>query len=108
MDYAILHYVNAVVVAHPLLASAVGLFAIWIVPLVVAATVIPWLASGRGVDARKRATAGALAAASVAMLANQLSSHLWERPRPYAAHAPRSTPATTTSTCLVGRRRASV
>ena len=68
MDYEILHAVNGFVVGHPLLASAVELFAQWIVPLVVAATVIPWLASGRGVDARKRATAGALVAASVAML----------------------------------------
>ena len=61
MDYMILHSVNGFVVAHPMLASAVQLFASWIVPLVVAATVIPWLASGRGIDARKRATAGALA-----------------------------------------------
>jgi undecaprenyl-diphosphatase len=87
MDYEILHAVNAFVTSHPLLASAVELLAKWIVPLVVAATLIPWLASGRGVDARKRVTAGALLAAGVAMLANQVISHLWDRPRPYAAHA---------------------
>ena len=87
VDYVILHYLNGIIVAHPLLESAVQLLATWIVPLVVAATVIPWLASGRGVDARKRATAGALGAAGMAMLANQLISHLWERPRPYAVHA---------------------
>ena len=87
MDYTILHGINAFIVAHPLLVSAVELFASWIVPLVVAATVVPWLASGRGVDARKRATAGALAAAALAMLINQVIGHLWARPRPYAAHA---------------------
>ena len=87
MDYAILHGVNAFVVLHPLLASAVRLLATWIVPLVVAATIIPWLASGRGVDARKHATAGALGAAALALAANQLIAHLWDRPRPYAAHA---------------------
>jgi undecaprenyl-diphosphatase len=87
VDFAIVHTVNGFVVAHSLLAAAVQLFATWIVPLVVAATMIPWLASGRGVDVRKRATAGALASASVAMLANQVISHVWDRPRPYAAHA---------------------
>jgi hypothetical protein len=53
----------------------------------VAATIIPWLASGRGADARKRATAGALGAAALALAANQLIAHVWDRPRPYAAHA---------------------
>lgn len=34
----------------------------------------------------KLASASALAAAAVAMLTNQVISHLWERPRPFVAH----------------------
>ena len=74
MDYTILHALNTFVVAHPLLAHTATLLATWIVPVIVAATVIPWLASGAGVDARKMATAGALAAAALAMGVNQASA----------------------------------
>ncbi len=86
MDYAALHALNGFVTAHPLLAHAATLLATWIVPLVVAVTLVPWLASGVGVDARKRATAGALVAAGIAMGVNQVVIALWQRPRPYAAH----------------------
>ena len=86
MDYTILHALNTFVVAHPLLAHTATLLATWIVPVIVAATVIPWLASGAGVDARKMATAGALAAAALAMGVNQVVGLLWQRPRPSVAH----------------------
>jgi len=86
VDYALLHAINTFVIGHPLLASAAGLLASWIVMAVAVGAIVPWLASGPGVDARKRATAGALAAAAVAMAANQILSHLWERARPFAAH----------------------
>jgi undecaprenyl-diphosphatase len=57
------------------------------VPLFAVATVGLWLLSRPGDDRRwKLASASALAAAAVAMLANQLISHLWERPRPFTAH----------------------
>ena len=86
MDYTILHGLNAFVTAHPLLAHTATLLATWIVPVIVAATAIPWLASGAGVDARKMATAGALAAAALAMGVNQAIGLLWQRPRPSVAH----------------------
>ena len=85
VDYPILHGLNAFVTAHPLLAHTATLLATWIVPVIVAATVIPWLASGAGVDARKMATAGALAAAALAMGVNQAIGLLWQRPRPSVA-----------------------
>jgi undecaprenyl-diphosphatase len=57
------------------------------VPLFAVATVGLWLVSRPGGDRRwKVASASALAAAAVAMLANQVISHLWERPRPFTAH----------------------
>jgi undecaprenyl-diphosphatase len=86
MDYAVAHALNSLVIDHPLLADAARLLATWIVPVVVAATLIPWLASRYGADARKRATAGALLAAGLAMAANQLIGAFWQRPRPYVAH----------------------
>ena len=86
MDYTILHALNVLVREHPLLADSARLLATWVVPVVVAATVLPWLASGSGVDARKRATAGALASAALAMAVNQLIIQFWQRPRPYVAH----------------------
>ncbi len=85
MDHALLHALNAVLVAHPLLADAALLLGTWVVPLVVAAAVIPWLVGGPGVDARRLATAAGLAAAALAMAGNQVISHLWERPRPSVA-----------------------
>lgn len=51
------------------------------------AAIALWLVARPYGDARwKLASASALAAAATAMLANQLISHLWERPRPFAAH----------------------
>jgi membrane-associated phospholipid phosphatase len=87
MDYDVVHALNVFIREHALLVPAAQAVATWIVPAVVAATVLPWLVSGRGVDARKRASAGALAAAAVALAANQVVIQLWQRPRPYAGHA---------------------
>jgi membrane-associated phospholipid phosphatase len=98
MDYAIVHALNALVIAHPLLVDAARLLATWIVPVVVAATLMPWLASGAGADARKRVTAGALLAAGAAMAVNQVIGALWQRPRPFAAHPDGIVPFTALST----------
>ena len=58
------------------------------VPLYALATVALWfLARPYGNPRWKLASASALVAAAVAMLANQVISHLWDRPRPYATHA---------------------
>lgn len=59
-----------------------------IVPLYAAATVSLWLLARPGGSPRwKLASASALGSAAVALLANQVVSHLWERPRPFTAHA---------------------
>jgi undecaprenyl-diphosphatase len=59
-----------------------------IVPLYALATVSLWLLARPGGSPRwKLASASALASAAVALLANQVASHLWERPRPFTAHA---------------------
>ncbi len=59
-----------------------------VVPLYALATVGLWfLARPYGNPRWKLASASALVAAGVALLANQVISHIWERPRPFTAHA---------------------
>ena len=56
--------------------------------LIALATVGLWfLARPYGPVRWKLAAASALVSAAVALLANQAISHLWERPRPFTAHA---------------------
>jgi undecaprenyl-diphosphatase len=58
-----------------------------VVPLYALATVGLWFAARPYGSARwKRASVSGLAAAAVALLANQVISHLWERPRPFVDH----------------------
>lgn len=85
MESDALHALNEVIVAHPLLAATARAVAAWIVPAVALMAMLPWLASGRGVDAGKRATTGALIAAALAMAINQAIANSWPRPRPIAA-----------------------
>jgi undecaprenyl-diphosphatase len=57
------------------------------VALYAAATIALWfLARPYGRPKWKLASTSALTAAATAMLANPVISHLWERPRPFAAH----------------------
>ena len=57
------------------------------VPAYAAATLGLWLLARPWGPARwKRATMAALLSAALALLANQAISHVWERPRPFAAH----------------------
>src|SRR5262245_33968452 len=50
-------------------------------------TVALWLLARPYADPRwKRGTVAALFSAGLALLANQAIAHLWERPRPFAAH----------------------
>ena len=56
-------------------------------PLYAAATVGLWFLARPYGDAKwKLACISGLSAAAVAMATNQVISHLWERPRPFAAH----------------------
>ena len=79
---------NSTVAVHDWLEDPVTALASVAVPLYAAATVGLWfLARPYGPTRWKRASASALAAAGIALLANQVIAHLWERPRPFTAHA---------------------
>jgi len=57
------------------------------VPVMVVAAVVPWFLGRPYVRSTWRlATANALAAAALALGANQVLSHLWNRARPFVAH----------------------
>jgi undecaprenyl-diphosphatase len=57
------------------------------IPLMAVAAVAPWFAGKPYVRSTWRlATATALASAALALLVNQVVSHLWERPRPFVSH----------------------
>jgi undecaprenyl-diphosphatase len=52
-----------------------------------------WVLAAPGGDDRwKRACAAALGAASIGLVVNQAIGHIWDRPRPYAAHPHGLTP----------------
>jgi undecaprenyl-diphosphatase len=79
--------VNAGVATRDWLEDPTTTFAGLAVPLYALATVALWFLARPYADARlKLASASALVAAAVAMLASQAISHLWERPRPFTAH----------------------
>jgi undecaprenyl-diphosphatase len=62
-------------------------FSLWSVPMLAAATAGLWLLGRPGTVSRWRiACASALASAGLALLANQVISHIWERPRPTVTH----------------------
>jgi undecaprenyl-diphosphatase len=86
VEYSFEHWVNQVMHAHPLLASAVVEFSSWGVTLFGVLAVGLWLLSPPGDTVWKRACAAGLSAAAVGLLANQVISHLWDRARPYDAH----------------------
>jgi undecaprenyl-diphosphatase len=80
--------VNTFVASRDGLEDTVTLAASALVPLIAAATFALWLLARPYASIRwKMATASALAAATVAMLADQVIGHLWTRPRPFMAHA---------------------
>ena len=72
---------------HGLLGDEIEDFTIWSVPVLAAATIGLWLVSRPGTVSKWRlATASALASAGLALLTNQIISHIWERARPTDAH----------------------
>ena len=87
MDWSLFHAVNSAVAVRDWLEDPVTFFATVSVPLYVLATIGLWfLARPYGNAKWKLACSSALASAAVAMLANQVVSHLWERPRPFTTH----------------------
>jgi undecaprenyl-diphosphatase len=87
VEYDVERWINGTMHAHPLLASVVVEFSHWGVTLFGVLAVGLWLLSPPGDTRWKRACASGLAAAAVGLLTNQVISHLWERARPYEAHA---------------------
>lgn len=87
MEYSFEQWVNHVVHAHPLVASVVVEFSNWGVALFGVLAVGLWLLSPPGDTRWKRACAAGLSAAALGLLANQVISHVWDRARPYEAHA---------------------
>jgi undecaprenyl-diphosphatase len=79
--------VNAGVATRDWLEDPVTALAGLAVPLYALATVALWfLARPYGNPRWKLASASALVSAAIAMVANQVISHLWERPRPFVDH----------------------
>ena len=67
---------------HGLIGDEVEDFTIWSVPVLAAATVGLWLVSRPGAVSRWRlAAASALASAGLALITNQVISHIWHRER---------------------------
>lgn len=87
MEYDVERWINQTMHAHPLLGSAVVQFSTWGVTVFGVLAVGLWLLSPPGDTRWKRACTSGLAAAAVGLLANQVISHIWERARPYEAHA---------------------
>lgn len=88
MDWQIFHFLNDLLMGHGLIADEVEDFTLWSVPVLAAATIGLWLLGRPGTASRWRvASASALASAGVALLINQIVSHVWERARPTTAHA---------------------
>lgn len=87
MDWTLFHAVNTGVATRDWLEDPVTALAGLVVPLYALATVALWfLARPYGNRRWKLASASALVSAAIAMAANQMISHLWERPRPFVGH----------------------
>jgi undecaprenyl-diphosphatase len=88
VDFRVYHAVNAFVIRHEWVADGFGGIEAT-APLVIAlATVALWLLARPGPQRKwKLASASALASAALGLLVNQLIAHVWDRPRPYEAHA---------------------
>jgi undecaprenyl-diphosphatase len=87
VEYTFEQWVNRLVHAHPLVGSVVVEFSNWGVALFGALAVGLWLLSPPGDTRWKRACTAGLSAAALGLLANQVISHVWDRARPYEAHA---------------------
>lgn len=87
MDWTVFHSVNSAVATRDWLEDPTTALADLAVPLYALATAGLWfLARPYGSTRWKLASASALLAAGIALMANQVVSHLWERPRPFTAH----------------------
>lgn len=87
MDYRIYHAINAFAARHTWLPHILGGVESVSIPLVVVACVGLWLLAPVGGSRRwKLAAVSGLASAAVALGSDLVISHVWSRPRPFAAH----------------------
>lgn len=87
MDYRLFHGIYEFVLRHEWIGRVLNGVETVSVPLIAVATVALWLFARPGGERKwKLASASALAASAVALLANQLIAKAWHRPRPYEAH----------------------
>jgi undecaprenyl-diphosphatase len=87
MDWSVVHDLNELIRTHDLLEDPLKLFASLAVTIYAVATVALWFVSRpEGARRFRLACVSALASAGLALLLNQAIGHLWDRPRPYAAH----------------------
>ena len=87
MDWSLLHAINSGVATRDWLEDPVTQLAGLATAIYAIATVGLWfIARPYGELKWKLASASALAAAAVAMLANQVITHVWDRSRPYTTH----------------------
>ena len=87
MDFRIYHSINVFAAQHSWLPHILGGIEKISIPLVVVACVGLWLLAPPGGSRRwKLAAVSGLAAAALALIGDVVISHLWERPRPFAAH----------------------
>jgi membrane-associated phospholipid phosphatase len=88
VDFRVFHAVNAFVGHHEWLADGFGGIEATAPIALALATAGLWLLARPGANRKwKLASASALAAGTLGLLVNQVISHLWDRPRPYEAHA---------------------
>ena len=87
MDWRAEHALNHLLRGHDGPQDVVIAILQWSIPVAVAATLALWLlARPRGATPLRLACASALAAAAIGLLAVQVISHIWARPRPFVAH----------------------
>ena len=87
VDWRIYHAVNRFVVHHSWLGRLFHGVETYGTYLIGVAAVLLWLAARPGGDRKWKIAAGsALASAGLALLANQVISHVWHRDRPFQTH----------------------
>jgi undecaprenyl-diphosphatase len=88
VDWTLFHAVNAGVATRDWLEDPVTTVAAPVVVALAILTIGLWFCARPYGDPRwKHASLAALCSAGLALLCNQAISHLWERPRPFTAHA---------------------
>lgn len=87
MDYTVYHAVNELVLDDSWIGRAFNFVESWSIVFLAATTFALWLFARPGSSRKwKLACASAFASSAIALLINQVISHLWDRTRPFVAH----------------------